>query len=322
MIAAVDIACFFVFLGIVSLIDGTFVTMRQDNDRNGYFDIVDSVTGAVLQHSSEAPIVFGWPYCEMTSDQQGQRAFAVVFPDNSNNSVLYQLDHELHIQHIYPNTPFWFFDMQYSPKEDTLFGIKVTSTYGRVLSHFQLPVQDSDPLVATELVEMPFMWYVNASTFDDDNNRYFALLNYFPGHPDSTLSQKVVLAKVNGVVVPENSIVDIESGDHGILQFISYSKKMQQLYFASLSQDFTQVTIGVLCPKSGTVKKVLVKLAAYWVGPIAVDDKEGILTVFIKKVEGAAWTLYNVKLDHVAPARPVVTYSATFFNVFDAVARF
>ncbi len=327
MLSIRTLSVFLVALAMICLtaVNGNFVTMRQDSSRNGYFDLIDSVTGEVLRHSSEAPIIFGWPYCEMTSDQAGQRVFATIFPDNSNNSVLYQLDSSLNFEHIYPNTDYWFFDLQYSPKQQTLYGIKVTSTYGRVISNFALPAVDTDPLVATELITMPYMWYVNASTFDDENSRYFSLLNYFPGHPESVLDQKLVVASMDYTRVPTDyAILDMASASskHGIVQFITFSKRTQQLYFASVTQDLSTVYVGILSQKTAEIKLILARFSAFSVGPLTVDDHEGILTVFIKPEQGAAWTLYEVKLDRVSPTRAVKTYNHDMFTVFDGVARF
>ncbi len=316
------------FLLLPSL--AAFVTMRQDSNRNGYFNTIDSSSGAILQSATNATsIVFRWPYCEMTSDQQGKRVFAVIFPDNSNNSVLYQLNKELNAEHIYPNTDFWFFDLQYSPKQDTLYGIKVTSTYGRVLSNFALPKDDSLPLIATELITMPYMWYVNASSFDDDNNRYFALLNYFPGHPESTLNQKLVVATMLGTSTPsESAIFDINSSTspYGILLFITYSKLTNHLYFANVTKEFNKITLGVLCPKTGEVKFVIAQLNAFTVGPLAVDDATSNLTFFVKLTGNGEWTLYRLPISSdsnamVAPV-PVEAYNRENYSVFDAVARF
>jgi hypothetical protein len=316
-----SVACF-----LLATVEAKFVTMRQDSARNGYFDVIDSLSGEVVHHSSAEPIIFGWPYCEMTSDQLGQRAFAVIFPDNSNNSVLYELNRDLQVTHTYPNTPFWFFDLQYSPKEKSLYGIKVTSTYGRVVSQFQTPSEDSEPLIATELVTLPYMWYVNASTFDDVNNRYFALINYFPGHPESTLNQKLLISTMEGSEVPKDyTFFDMESSTspQGILQFITYSKHSKELYFASVSQDLTTVFVGILCQKTAKVKTVLATFNAFSVGPLTVDDKEGVLTVFVKLHQGAAWTLYQVSMDGITTQpKALKTYSLDYFSVFDAVARF
>jgi hypothetical protein len=66
------------------------------------------------------------------------------------------------------STDYSFFDLQYSSKLQTLFGIKVTGTYQRTLSNFILP-SDSSSVVATELYDLPTNWYVNASSFDHSN---------------------------------------------------------------------------------------------------------------------------------------------------------
>lgn len=286
-------ALFLLALSLTILVDGHFVTIHQNADKVGTMDLIDSVNGEVIKQVSpqfeKNSLIFSWPYAEMTSDLLSHHIFAVIFPDNSNNSILYQFNAELETMQTWSSTPFWFFDLQFLLPQQSLYGIKVTSTYGRVFSQFHI-LQDmesdskSDVVDATELFTLPYMWYVNASTCDNIHNRYFALLNYFPGHPESTLDQKLLVARLSTTAVADQtySVLDISNnGNIGIVHFISYSAKAQTLF--ALSSAATTVYLSALDTTSGSVQKVFgVYENVVEIGPLMVDDIAQILTFFVK----------------------------------------
>ena len=97
---------------------------------------------------------------------------------------------------------FSYFDLESSPKQNTYFGIAVSSPYGRVLSQFDI----YNPTEYQALSTLPYMWFVNASTFDRQACRYYGLLNYnLPGVPNSTTAQKLAIG--NFVNAPTSSNV-------------------------------------------------------------------------------------------------------------------
>ena len=126
---------------------------------------------------------------------------------------------------------FSYFDLESSPKQNTYFGIAVSSPYGRVLSQFDI----YNPTKYQALSTLPYMWFVNASTFDRQACRYYGLLNNFPGFPDSTTAQKLVIG--NFVDAPANAIVTYTGiftldpvPASAIIRFIAWSAPDQRLY--------------------------------------------------------------------------------------------
>lgn len=308
---------FFVLLSLFALALGSnkFVTMRQNANRVGILDVVESNSGRIVAES-DVTITFTWPYVQMTSDPRKKDIYVTSFPDNSSQAILYKFNSALQLEHFWPNTEYWFFDLQYSPAQQSLFGIKVTSTYGRTLSNFSMQA-DGDRVSATELFTLPYMWYVNASTFDIHTDRYFGLINYFPGKPESVLDQQLVVCDfhhgANCQVVPV-------SNSAGILHFISFSCKVSSLFFASMEGNTLHV--GELDANTGKVIRLLHSDTAAEVGPLVAHDEEGHLSVFVKRQAGGLWELWQVPLSGKDVHQVHSFEPSTSFMLFDAVAKF
>jgi hypothetical protein len=335
-------------LGWVMHSNAHLVAVHQNPDKVATFDIIDSVKGNTVASSSPTfeknSLVFSWPYAEMTTDPVTKNVYAVFFPDNSNNSILYELNSTLHTQQTFSSTPFWFFDLQFLPQLNSLFGIKVISTYGRAFSRFQLQTTQ-DMLGATELFTLPYMWYVNASSTDNVRNRYFALLNYFPNQPESTLDQKLLIAQLHpdgSKEVPSFSVLNIaQSTDNqvGIIHFISYSQRVESLFALSLTADAShRAYISTVDIVTGTVKEI------FWqfedvneIGPLVVDDVNQVMTFFYKplssssslakSVEGplcATWQLVQVPLIKMfsSAAKVLHCYESSEYRIFAAAAKY
>lgn len=323
---------------LVAIGHANFVTVRQDPDKVATFEIIDATNGATLQ--SEKPtfdgssLTFSWPYAEMTSNLIDNSIYAVFFPDNSNNSIFYQLNSTLHTQRTWSSTPFWFFDLQYLPQQNSLYGIKVISTYGRAFSRFHLE-NSKDMLSATELFVLPDMWYVNASTTDNVKNRYIALLNYFPNKPESTLDQKLFVADLHTDFSGKDTSFSVLPISHlpeknvGIVHFIAFSQETKHLFALSLTNDDTQKAfLSSLDTSSGQVQNVhLVVDNVHEVGPLVVNEKENVLTFFVKLSVSSSWQLIQVNLNKFS-SNAKLTYNtlrcfeSDDYAIFSAAAKF
>eukprot|EP01039_Chlorochromonas_danica_P008908 gene8908-9826_t len=289
-------------------------TVRQDSQRLGKLEILSTNDGQVIKQS-DASITFSWPSLEMTTDKINDRTFVVAFPDTSNTSVLYEFDKNLHLTQTWPSTPFWFFDLQYAPNQKTLYGIKVVSTYGRVISRFTLTPSD-DYVQDEELFALPYMWYVNASSYDEVNDHYFALCNYFPNRPDSVLDQKVTTCDTS-IPTADCQVVNI-SNSAGILQFIGYSSQRSALYFTSFLNG--KAVIGVLDNQTGEIKKVLASVPAARLGPLVVEDKSNRLSFYLQSQVNGPWSLHHLGFDDSSVSLVRVFEPKDTFAIFDAAA--
>lgn len=289
-----------VFLILNSLLVwGTHLNVvRQDSQRVGYFEKIDTEkNGEISASSNVAPFAFSWPLIQMTSNTKDHEIYAVTYPDNSAGPVLFLMDESLQLKYTWDNVSFSYFDLQYSNLQSTLYGIYVSSTYGRVLSNFTMD-QAKGTVSVNQLFTLPYMWYVNASSFHHATCHYYALINYFPGHPESTLDQQLVVADFSqdSAVAAPKVTVSLITNTPGILQFIAYADSNQELYFAGMVSNQSMAMLGTLNTETGAVKEILLKLPALAVGPMVVDDLNRILTVFVKDVSGKHWQLWSMAL--------------------------
>ena len=140
-------------------VGNNLVVTHQDVDLKGLVQKYDITSGMPVSKNGPS-FTFSFPHVEMTSDSNTGNIYVVTFPTDAPGPVLFQLDRDLNTTYTWKNVPYSFFDLQFSPAQDTLYGIKVTTTYGRVLSNFVVD-QATDSVTATELYTMPYMWYVN-----------------------------------------------------------------------------------------------------------------------------------------------------------------
>lgn len=160
----------------------------------------DSVTheGSVVKYDLEGNVTgeptlqwpFSMPLVEMTSNWLTKEVFIISFPNNE--ATLFVINSSLGST-SFPSSTLQYFDLQFSPWQNTYYGIAVTSAYGRELTQFTLPPHQGAEPVHTPIIALPYMWFVNASTFDDDTDTYYGLLNNFPGKPNSTTAQKLAV---------------------------------------------------------------------------------------------------------------------------------
>ena len=302
----ISILSLVVLLGIYASVrargsGNNLVVTRQDSNNTGHVQLVDVASGSVLT-VAEPTFTFSFPHVEMTSDSNTGEVYVVTFPVDAPGPVLYQLDKDLNVIYAWKNVPYSFFDLQFSPKQDTLYGILVTTTYGRVISNFTLD-QAADTVTASQLYTLPYMWYVNASSFDPANSRYFALINNFPGFDNSTLDQQLIVADFSqdaAVVAPEVGLFPIQS--QGMLvQFVTYSHSLKTLFCAGMKNGHAEVAI--LDQLTGTVTKRICQKAATAVGPLMfVPNGAGKnqLTVYVQTAvqPEPVWELWSLTLTH------------------------
>ena len=290
-------------LVIASSSTENLVVVRQDNTTTGFIEEMCPKSGKVMKHSS-TKFVFDWPLVEMTADTNTNDIYTVTYPEGYPGPVLYHLDHNLELIYSWVNTPYSFFDLQYSSVQSAMYGILVTTTYGRALSNFTLD-QPNDSITTKELYTLPYMWYVNASSFDQQNCRYFALINNFPGFDNSTLDQQLVVgdfsqdSAVTGVA-PPTGLFQISSADL-LLVFVSYSHATNTLFCSGITKETSIAQIGILDETTGKVQSVkLFEKAATAVGPLmvvpAADGASDLLTFFVQTHNNPlpVWELYSI----------------------------
>ena len=274
-------------------------------------------------------VPFSWPSIQMTADRRHNKTYVVLFPDNQPifQSNLYEIDsNTLEVNYVWNNISYWFFDLQYSSSQSALYGIKVVSTYGRVLSNFTLDKETND-ITATELFSIPYMWYVNASTYDVVNNRYFALINYFPYLPESVLDQQLVVADFSSdisVKPVDGKVLPIDN-KYGILQFFGYSQKYESVIYASMTNPYqpdNKIVIGVLDVTTATTSTVLFESAGYQVGPLIVQELHNRVLVFMKSSPISRWVLWNISLTaEPYKAVPIKDYSESEYMMIAAACH-
>mmetsp|Transcript_26200 Transcript_26200/g.44178 ORF Transcript_26200/g.44178 Transcript_26200/m.44178 type:complete len:220 (-) Transcript_26200:52-711(-) len=217
--------------------------------------------------------------------------------------------------------------MQYCSAQSTIYGILVTEDfnggmYGRTLSNYTAD-EKSGVISAVELYTLPYMWYVNASSMNPISSTYYALVNNFPGHENSTQEQKLFIGDFSIENDAKVTELDIDEDDV-MMQFIAYSRSQGFLYFSGPSKKngSTDVTVGVLCQVHGTIHEVkFFNNDVISVGPIVADDENSRVMFFIKTSSVPnEWTLMSVGYAEGSTAEQVHHYEGDMFASFGAAA--
>jgi len=206
--------------------------------------------------------------------------YVITFPTDATGPVLYLLNSKtLALVREVVNTPFSFFDLQFCNLQKVLYGIFVSSRYGRELS--MITVSDSG-VVAKPFFSLPFMWYVNASSFDQKSLTYFALINNFPGQPNSTSDQRLIVAEVR----QEPQKVTVHPLPHPetnyIFKFISWTPSAQKLFGLAISG--TTALIATIDTASGTSSVFLKYENVLDIGPSfvsAIENREQFCAILV-----------------------------------------
>lgn len=165
------------------------VVIQDTETSQASIKLLDLIFGRFYA-TSPLEIAFPWPLVETTYDAIAGKFYVVTYPlSNPAYPDLYQLQNvaadQLNV------TASWlqvdstnnFFDLQFSEKDLELYGITVTSPSTRSFARFKLTATavKTNPIGA-----LPPAWYVNASSFDQKQNQYFALLNQLPSANQSS----------------------------------------------------------------------------------------------------------------------------------------
>lgn len=312
------------FLLLLNSVSGTKLSVvRQDSQRYGTIERYEN--GKVTATSNVVPYTFKWPHVELTSNTKDKEVYVITFPDTVSGPVLYLLDSDLQVKFTWQNIPYSFFDLQFSNKQDTLFGIYVSSTYGRVISRFNVNKQNSSDIEVKQIFTLPYMWYVNASSYQQSTETYYALINYFPGTEGYTADQQLVILDVsNGGSESVGNTYLIKPSDKNpqavTVQFLGYSAAAKELFFAGTFTNTSTAIIGTFDLSNGHVKDVIWKKSASAVGPLVVDDAAGVITVYTKDTTGTKWSLWSVS-QKTGKERLVEQYEVNAdLNVFAAAS--
>ena len=322
--------------------DSGLVVVRQDSTRTAHVEEINSNTGDTVTASSLS-FKYSQPYVEMTTDASSGLTYLAAFPDGYTYPVLYELERDMTVSYTWANNTFTFWDMQVSPLQSTLYGILVTEDfnggmYGRTLSNYTTD-KASNTISATQLYTLPYMWYVNASSFDKNACVYYALINNFPGKDNSTMEQQLVVADFSLSTVAattdledsfsEESVVTVDVSSASImLQFIAYSAKHQSVFFTGPSKASAAKRgfVGVLDPSSGRVSRVLLEEeGVVAVGPVVADDDHDRILFYLKySSEPNEWRLFSMPYMREAfqwgAAEQVATFTGDDFAAFGAAA--
>jgi len=306
---------------VLSVFASNLVTVQQDATGKGSVISLQTSTGAVTS-KSDVSFTFDWPLVQMTHKTDDKSVYIITYPDGYPGPVLYLLEEKsLSLTYAWENVSYSFFDLQYSPQQSTLYGIYVSSTYGRVLSNFTADQKANDVSV-NQLFTLPYMWYVNASSFHAPSCHYYALINNFPGKENSTLDQQIIVADFSvdaSVATPEVNVLPI-SNPNGIVQFIAYSDSQSSLFFAGMIFNSTTVELGTLDTATGKIKEQLWTHDAVAAGPLVVSEVNSQLMLFVKSSTVAdSWDLWALPFKFTdARAKIVQSYTGKEYAFFAA----
>jgi hypothetical protein len=176
--------------------------------------------------------------------------YVITFPAPAEKASLYVFDAKLTVKSLDVSAHLAYFDLQYSLRQQTFFGITVSSTYGRVLSRFH---HFGSNVSFSPIRSLPDLWFVNASTFDAQTDRYFGLLNHFPNTPNFTSRQKLAVGEFSTATeqVVFLDLVAQEGSPSGMIHFLSWSEPAQML-FGLAQMDNVTVHFVVVEPANGT----------------------------------------------------------------------
>jgi len=171
---------------------------------------------------------FQAPLVQMTAEPGGQSVWVVSYSAQRNDGPLVtQFDSRLSVvQTIRPTIE--LFDLQFSAKQLVFYGILVTSRYGRALTRFTFR---QGQVQYARLSDLPYMWYINASTFDQEGMVYYGLLNNFPGFTNSTSLQKLAIGDLSNPGRPKITFVDTSdtNDEPFVVHYIAWSRPKKTL---------------------------------------------------------------------------------------------
>lgn len=160
------------------------------------------------------------------------------------------LSSDLDVELSLENNSFTFWDMILVTED---FNWRM---YGRTLCYYRLDSASKDLIVNHKLFTLPYMWYLNASSFDIQDTIYHALIKNFTGKSNSTLDQQLIIADFSQDQQPKITLLPLVTDDV-MVQYIAYSTSQQVLYFSGPSKSNSKVgTVGILCQVHGKIHVV------------------------------------------------------------------
>lgn len=321
---------------------GSIIAVSQNMTNYASIQQVDTSNGEIMD-TAELTFAFSMPYVQMSTDVVRNDIYLSAFPDGNTTPNLYVFN-DMKLTASYDNNNFTFWDIQVSPKQNALFGVLVTEDqnggmYGRTLSYYKMD-NDANMLIPTQLYTLPYMWYVNASSFDYTSNMYYALINMFPGHEMSTDEQQLVLSDMTNMDTnpiypnPKTFLKNISS-ETIMFQFVSYSMSTKQLFYAGPLKDMSGVSgisVGVLDLSSDTNNPVSKELYSNTgvtkVGPLVAQDKDNKLYVYIQLNKSGKddltdpWQLIAISYAMNNPVEIIATYTNDEYLAIGAASRY
>jgi hypothetical protein len=239
---------------------GTFFALLQDPATGAASGVVYSTNGSVVA-ASALGWDFLWPLVEVSADTSTRKVFVVKYPYPTGNVTLYKISFDLTSMETLVSSGLGYFDLEYSAGQNTHYGVTVSSPYGRDISHF---TDFHAPVQHTVITSLPYMWFVNASTFDSGSTRYLGLLNYgLPGMPNMTTQQQLAVGAYANPEAQTTTFLMLtlntaQNVPTPLIRFISWSEPAQTLY--GLAIDALGATILV---SIDTSSGVFTELVAY-----------------------------------------------------------
>ena len=253
-------------LASLSLVSSKFFAILQDSSGTASFSIFDDA-GVVLQNAS-THFVFPFPLIETTADPVHKQIYVIGYPKGVDGAALYVFDAELNILSSDVSKTVEYFDLQYSAAQNTLYGIAVNGKYGRILSNF---FTLGSNVSYRPIQALPYMWYVNASSYNTKGNIYYGLLNNFPHQPNSTAAQKLAVGNFSSLH-PSALFADLvfmSPGAPPVIHFVSFSPPEEQLYGLAQYDNQTVALVKIdYMGDSTAVYEVLGLASPYTTGPI------------------------------------------------------
>jgi hypothetical protein len=120
-----------------------------------------------------------------------------------------------------------------------------------------------DTIANTSIQLLPDMFFVNASTYNQDDDVYFGLLNYFPGQVNYTSVQQLLVGDMSGIGSVSFAYLTPAEGQPAMsFRFISYSHHSGQLLgFGSLNP--TRLAIASINPATAQYEVLIPLLPGY-----------------------------------------------------------
>jgi hypothetical protein len=204
-------------------------------------------------------------------------------------------------------------DLQATPSRGVLFGIAVDGRYGRILSQFTF-VEGNNTIGVQHLFRLPDMWYVNASTLDQRGQVYYGLINNFPGRPNSTTAQQLVVGQFANVSTPSATVVALPTSAGYTVHFVSHSPSTGALVALAVHESKPGAHFLMLDPVSGTLTPLADDATATDIGPLAADPSKPLVCALLRYAEAPLFQQACVDIStHEVVRNPVSGDSAGIF---------